>query len=64
MRWTLGPSGLTRLAAMTALGLSLLLGGCASAPRDGSQRVAEETDGWTRCPRGQSVTFTVLCLKH
>ena len=64
MRWTLGPSGLMRLAAMTALGLSLLLGGCASAPRSGSQTVAEETDGWTPCPRGQFAHFTVLCLKH
>ena len=64
MRWTLGPSGLMRLAAMTALGLSLLLGGCASARRNASHTVVEGTDAWTPCPRGQSAHFTVLCLKH
>ena len=41
MRWTPGPSSLLRLAAMITLGLSLLLSGCASAPRDVPQTVAE-----------------------
>jgi hypothetical protein len=64
MRWTLGPSGLLRLAAMITLGLSLLLSGCASAPHDAPKTVAEEKDGWSRCPRGQSPTLTVVCLKR
>jgi len=64
MRWRLGPSGLLRLAAMITLGLSLLLSGCASAPHDVRQTAAEEKDGWTRCPRGQAVNLTVVCLKR
>ena len=64
MRWTPGPSGLLRLAAMITLGLSLLLSGCASAPHDPSRTAAEEKDGWSRCPRGQSATLTVVCLKR
>ena len=64
MRWRPGPSGLLRLAAMITLGLSLLLSGCASAPHDAPQTVAEEKDGWSRCPRGQSATLTVVCLQR
>ena len=64
MRWRLGPSGLLRLAAMITLGLSLLLSGCASAPHDAPQAAAEERDGWTRCPRGQSATLAVVCLRR
>lgn len=64
MRWTLGPSGLLRLAAMITLGLSLLLSGCASAPDGASQTATQEKDGWSRCPRGQSATLTVVCLKR
>jgi hypothetical protein len=64
MRRTLGPSGFLRLAAMIALGLSLLLSGCASAPHDAPQTVADEKHGWSRCPRGQSATLTVFCLKR
>jgi hypothetical protein len=62
MRWPLGPSGSLRLAAMITLGLSLLLSGCASVPHDTPRTVAE--DGWSRCPRGQSATLTVVCLKR
>ena len=64
MRWALGPSGLLRLAAMVTLGLSLLLSGCASAPHDTPQTVAQEKEGWSRCPRGQTATLTVVCLKR
>ncbi|HEY7653936.1 MAG TPA: hypothetical protein VIG07_14030 [Methylomirabilota bacterium] len=64
MRWTLGPSGLLRLAAMITLGLSLLLSGCASVPHDAPRTVAEEKDGWSRCPRDQSTTLTVVCLNR
>jgi starvation-inducible outer membrane lipoprotein len=49
---------------MITLGLSLLLSGCASAPHDVRQTAAEEKDGWTRCPRGQAVNLTVVCLKR
>jgi hypothetical protein len=64
MRWTPGPSSLLRLAAIITLGLSLLLSGCASATHDAPQTAAEEKDGWSRCPRGQSTTLTVICLKR
>jgi len=64
MRWTPGPSSLLRLAAMITLGLSLLLSGCASVLHDAPQTVAEEKDGWSHCPRGQSATLTVLCLQR
>jgi hypothetical protein len=49
---------------MITLGLSLLLSGCASAPHDAPQTVVDEKDGWSRCPRGQSATLTVVCLKR
>jgi hypothetical protein len=64
MRRTFGPSDLLRLAAMITLGLSLLLSGCASAPHDATRTVAEEKNGWSRCPRGRAATLTVVCLQR
>ncbi len=58
----LGPSGLLRLTAVITLGASLLLAGCASTPHSASQVMSQEKEGWTRCERGHSETFSVVCL--
>jgi len=57
----MGLPGLLRLAALAAIGLVVVLSGCAS-PRP---RVADETkvEEWGRCHRGQPSNFTVLCLQ-
>ncbi len=60
----LGPSGLLRLTAVITLGATLLLAGCASTPHSASQVMSEEKEGWTRCERGHSETFNVVCVRR
>jgi len=55
---------LLRLTAVITLGASLLLAGCASTPHSASQVMSEEKEGWTRCERGHSETFSVVCLQR
>ena len=56
----LGLPGLIRLAVLSALGLALLLGGCASP---GVQSAAE-TREWERCDRFRPASLTFLCLQR
>lgn len=60
----MGPSALLRLATIVTLGLSLLVGGCATATSEGSRGSADEKSGWTRCARPQNTTLTVVCLSR
>ncbi len=60
----LGPAGLLRLTAVIALGASLLLSGCGSAPHVASQVTAEPKEGWSRCDRAHAVTFSVVCIQR
>jgi hypothetical protein len=52
--------GLIRLAVLSALGLSLLLGGCASP----GVQTAEESRGWERCDRSRTSNLISLCLQR
>jgi hypothetical protein len=60
----MGPAGLLRLATIVTLGLSLLLGGCATGSSDAPQAAAEDKSGWARCPRTPGAPLTVVCLSR
>lgn len=66
MRVRVQASGFFRLGVAAALGLALLLAGCASsAPRTAqSSPPASPEEGWGRCHRSQLVNITFLCYQR
>ena len=56
----LGLPGLIRVAVLSALGLSLLLAGCASP----GVQAAAESRGWERCNGSRPANLTFLCLQR
>jgi hypothetical protein len=63
MKLGLGASGLIRVALLAGLGLSFLVGGCASTA---SQTAGDATGEkpWGRCDRSRLVNVTFVCYQR
>jgi len=59
-----GPSGLLKLAAVTGIGASLLLAGCATSTHETTQAAVDDKPGWTRCDHPRDGGITVVCWKR
>ncbi len=63
MKLSLGASGLIRLALLAGLGLSLLVGGCASAASQTADNATGEKP-WGQCDRSRLVNVTFVCYQR